>query len=113
MRFFSRIRSLLANLLGKEKVERELDSELQAYVEMATDEKIAAGVSASEARRTTLADFGGMEQVKQAVRDHRAGTRFGVIAQDTRYGWRQLARNPGFTAAVIATLALSIGANTA
>ena len=113
MRFFSRLRSLLANLLGKEKVERQLDSELQAYVEMATDEKIAAGVSASEARRSTLADFGGMEQVKQAVRDHRAGTTFEVIGQDVRYGWRQLVRNPGFTAAVIVTLALSIGANTA
>src|SRR5580692_5433736 len=113
MRFLSRTRSLLANLLGKEKIERQLDSELQAYVEMATDEKIAAGFSASEARRTTLADFGGMEQVKQAVRDHRAGTSFEVIAQDTRYGWRQLVRNPGFTATVIVTLALSIGANTA
>jgi predicted permease len=113
MRFFSRIRSLLANLLGKEKVERQLDNELQAYVEMATDEKIAAGVSASEARRTTLADFGGMEQVKQAVRNRRAGTRLEVIGQDAGYGCRQLVRNPGFTAAVIVTLALSIGANTA
>jgi predicted permease len=113
MRFLSQIRSLLANLLGKERIERQLDNELRAYVEMATDEKIAAGVSASEARRTTLADFGGIEQVKQAVRDHRAGTRFEIMGQDVRYGWRQLVRNPGFTAAVIVTLALSIGANTA
>jgi predicted permease len=113
MRILSRIRSLQANLLGKEKIERQLDNELRAYVEMATDEKIAAGVSASEARRTTLAEFGGIEQVKQAVRDHRAGTRFEIVVQDVRYGWRQLVRNPGFTAAVIVTLALSIGANTA
>lgn len=113
MRFLSRIRSLFANLLGKEKVERHLDHELRAYVEMVTDEKIAAGLSASEARRTTLADLGGMEQAKQAVRDSRAGTSFEVIGQDVRYGWRQLRRNPGFTAAVIGTLALSIGANTA
>jgi predicted permease len=113
MRFSSWIRSLLANLLRKEKVERQLDHELRAYVDMVTDEKVAAGVPASEARRSTLSDFGGIEQVKQAVRDHRAGTRFEVIWQDVRYGWRQLLRNPGFTAAVIATLALSIGANTA
>ena len=113
MRFLSRIRSLLANLLEKEKVERQLDNELRAYVDMVADEKIAAGVSASEARRTTLAEFGGIEQVKQAVRDHRAGTRLEVIFQDARYGWRQLLRNPGFTAAVIVTLGLSIGANTA
>src|SRR5258707_1299647 len=54
-----------------------------------------------------------IEQVKQAVRDHRAGTRFEIVGQDVRYGWRQLLRNPGFAAAVIVTLALSIGANTA
>jgi macrolide transport system ATP-binding/permease protein len=113
MRFMSRIRSLLANLLRKEKIERQLDNELRAYVEMATDEKIAAGVSASEARRNTLADFGGIEQVKQAVRDGRAGTRLEMIWHDVRYAWRQLLRRPGFTAAVIVTLGLSIGANTA
>ena len=90
-----------------------MDNELRSYVEMATDEKIAAGFSASEARSTTLAEFGGLEQVKQAVRDHRAGTSVEIIFQDVRYGWRQLVRNPGFTAAVIVTLALSIGANTA
>lgn len=113
MRFLSRISSLLANLLGKQKVERQLESELRAYVDMVADEKIAAGIPVSEAHRTTLADLGGLEQVKQAVRDGRAGTGIEVIAQDLRYGWRQLVRNPGFTAAVIGTLALSIGANTA
>jgi predicted permease len=113
MRAISRIRSLLANLLRKEKIDRELDNELRAYVEMATDEKIAAGLSASEARRSTLVDFGGIEQVKQAVRDNRAGTLLEIMGQDVRYGCRQLVRNPGFTAAVIVTLALSIGANTA
>jgi putative ABC transport system permease protein len=113
MRFVSWMKGFRANLLGKEKVEQQLDDELQAYVDMITDEKMAAGASAAEARRTTLADFGGMEQVKQAVRDHRAGTRLEVITQDLRYGWRQLLRNPGFTIAVIVTLGLSIGANTA
>jgi predicted permease len=113
MNLFSRIRSLLVNLLRKENVERQLDEELRAYVELATDEKITAGVPACEARRSTLVDFGGVEQVKQAVRDRRAGTRLEAIWQDARFSWRQLLRNPGFTAAVVVTLALSIGANTA
>lgn len=113
MRILPWIRSLLSNLLEKEEIERQLDSELRAYVDIATDEKIAAGVPASEARRNTLTDFGGIEQVKQSVRDDRAGAGLEVVGQDVRYGWRQAVRNPGFTAAVIVTLALSIGANTA
>jgi len=71
--FFLMCRAL-KNLFKKEKVERELESELRAYVEMVTDEKVTAGASAQEARRAALADLGGIEQVKQAVRDHRAGT---------------------------------------
>jgi hypothetical protein len=80
-----RIRYLLANLLRKEKVEHQLNDEIRAYVEMVTDEKIASGVPVHEARRTTLAELGGVEQVKQAVRDHRAGTRLEVIWQDLCY----------------------------
>lgn len=109
----SRIRNLFSNLFRKHKVERELDRELQSYVAMVSDEKIAAGARQPEARRQALAEFGGIEQVKQAVRDRRAGTRFEVIVHDVLYGVRQLRRNPGFTAAVIVTLALAIGANTA
>ena len=108
-----RMRSALRNLFKKEKVERQLDDELRSYVEMAADEKVAAGVPVSEARRRTLAELGGVEQVKQAVRDRRAGTSLDTMWGDMRYGWRQLLRNPGFTAAVIVTLALSVGVNTA
>jgi len=110
--FFLMCRAL-KNLFKKEKVERELESELRAYVEMVTDEKVTAGASAQEARRAALADLGGIEQVKQAVRDHRAGSSIDRLWGDLRYGWRQLLRNPGFTAAVVVTLALSVGVNTA
>ena len=70
----SRIASFVRNLLRKPHVESQLDDEVRAYVDLITDERIAAGMSATEARRTALADAGGMEQVKQSVRDHRAGT---------------------------------------
>ena len=70
----SRIRSGLRNLMNKPRVEAQLEDELRAYVEQVTDEKVAAGASSAEARRSALAEFGGVEQVKQAVREERSGT---------------------------------------
>jgi len=113
MKFMSRTRSLLMNLFNKEKIERQLEDELHAFVEMTADEKVAAGVSPSDARRITVAELGGVEQVKQAVRDRRAGAKLETVWSDVRFGWRQLLRNPGFTVAVVVTLALSVGVNTA
>src|SRR5580704_2620387 len=101
MELRSRINSIARNLFRKKRVESELNDEVRAYVEMMTDEKIAEGVSPSEARRRVLAEVGGIEPVKQAVRDHRAGAGLERLWQDVRYGWRQLLRNPGFTVTVI------------
>src|SRR5271169_3024220 len=113
MKLWSRIKSALRNLFRKRQVESQLDEEVRAYVEMVTDERIAAGVPPSEARRTALAEFGGIEQVKQTVREDRAGAGSELLWQDIIHGIRQLWRNPGFTLTVVLTLALSIGANTA
>src|SRR5580698_9828571 len=113
MKFWSRMSSFLRNLFRKQRVENQLDDEVRGYVDMLTDERIASGMSASEARRSVLVEVGGIEQVKQTVRDHRAGAGMEILWRDARYGLRQFWRNPGFTVTVILTLALSIGANTA
>jgi MacB-like periplasmic core domain len=113
MRLWARLKSLSRNLLRRQQVESQLDEELRSYADMLADEKISAGIPAQEARRTTLAELGGIEQVKQSVRDRRTGAGLELLWQDMRYALRQLSRNRAFTLTAVMTLGLGIGATTA
>jgi predicted permease len=112
MQFRSRLKSMRRNLLRKSEIDADLDDELQSYAAMLADEKASTGLSAVEARRSTLAELGGIEQIKQSVRDRRTGIAFELIWQDVVYAFRQLARNHAFSFTAILTLALGIGATT-
>src|ERR1700759_4359992 len=113
MRLWSRLKFLSRNLRRKQQLESQLDKELRSYADMVADEKIAAGIPPSEARRTTLADLGGIEQGKQSVRDRRTGAGLELLWRDMRYALRQLRRNRAFTFTAVITLGLGIGATTA
>jgi predicted permease len=108
-----RIRAALGNLAHKKRAEADLDAEVRACAEMLADEKIADGMSAAEARRSALAELGGVEQVKQAVRDERMGTGMEQWWQDVRFGLRQLRRSPGFAMTGLMIIGIGLGVTTA
>jgi putative ABC transport system permease protein len=103
----------LLALMRKRRLDRELEDEVLAHLEMAERDATAAGLSPEEARRAARLRFGGIEQMKEEHRDRRSLRWIETLLRDVRYGVASLARDPGFTAVVVGVLALGIGANVA
>jgi len=113
MPLFVKVRSFLRNLFLSPRVEVDLDEEVHSHLEMMIEENIRAGMSPKEAQRAARMELGGIEQVKEQVREERLGNWLHSVISDCRYGLRQLRKSPGATAVMVFTLALAIGATTA
>ncbi len=110
-----RARPILARLLaflGRDRLDRDFDAELESHLQMAVDDNLRRGMRPHEARRAALIALGGLDPTRDLHRDTRGLPRLETILQDFRYALRALRRNPGYATVVLLILAVGIGANT-
>src|SRR5260370_36777920 len=113
MAFWRNVTRGLRGLFQKESMEHELDEELREFVDANAAEKIRTGMSRAQAYREAQMEMGGMEAVKENVREATWESWIEALGSDLRFGFRLLRCNAIFAITAILSLALGIGANTA
>ena len=101
----------IANSFSRSKLDREIDAELQAHLEMRIADNLATGMSLEAARRDARLRFGNPGVMKERVAAVDTEMVLDLLRRDIHYTFRQLRRSPAFAAASLLTLALGIGAN--
>ena len=103
--------SRLLDLVLRRQREERLSEEIQAHLDMLTDEHVAKGLSPADARLAARKSFGGVDQTKVRYREQRGLPLVDGLLQDARYSLRVIVRDRWFTAAIVVALALGIASS--
>ncbi len=105
--WWQRLRQTVTRRSDDEALREEIESHLAAL----TEDFVAQGMPAHEARLAARRAFGGVDQVREAYRDQARLPLVDAVLQDIRFGVRLLGRDRGFTLIVITVLGLGLGIN--
>jgi len=103
----------LVSLFRRPRMDADLDEEIRDHLERSSDDYIARGLDPGAARAAALAAFGGRLRAKELHAEVRGFQRLESLWRDAWYAARVCRKAPAFSAVVVATLALGIGATSA
>ena len=104
--------SRLVASLARKRLDAEMDRDIRLHLEMATEENVGRGMTREEAERVARRSFGGVEQIREELREGRGIRWVDVLGRDVRHAFRSLIRTPAFTGVAVVILAITLGTGT-